>query len=87
MKESSQEKEDHIRQLENIKAGIKEITHEINGPLGVLRMASYFLETGEYTSEKKAHYVDVMNQSLDKIETCLHRLKELRDNPLQSGPQ
>ncbi len=78
---SEQESGELEQQLERLKSGIKEITHDINSPLGVLRMAAYFIETGEYDTEKKLHYVEVMNQSLDKIETCLQRLKALREHP------
>lgn len=80
-----QETEGLEQQLEHLRSGIKEITHDINSPLGVLRMAAYFIETGEYDAEKKLQYVEVMNQSLDKIETCLQRLKALREHPHGTG--
>lgn len=73
--------EDLQQQLDNMKNGIREISHEINNPVGVVRMASYFLESTNPDHEKRAHYIKVINDSLDKIESCLKKLKVLRENP------
>lgn len=69
------------QQLDNLKNGIREISHEINNPVGVVRMASYFLESTNPDNEKRAHYIKVINDSLDKIESCIRKLKVLRENP------
>ena len=79
-------------QLEQMKASIREIAHEINNPLGVLRMTAYFLERGEVPREKLLEYVGLINQSLDRIEAGVQRLGELRrgtsaGSPAQSGPE
>jgi nitrogen-specific signal transduction histidine kinase len=73
--------DDHLVQVENLKTGIREISHEINNPLGVMRMAAYFLEVTNPPEDKKTHYFKVLNESIDKIEKCLERLKTLRENP------
>jgi nitrogen-specific signal transduction histidine kinase len=71
-------------QVENLRSGIREVAHEINNPLGVVRMAAYFLESTNPDQEKKAHYLKVINDSLDKIEASLKRLRLLRENPSTS---
>ncbi len=71
---------DLLRQLDHIKASIREIAHEINNPLGVLRMTAYFLERGDTPPEKLMEYVGLINQSLDRIEAGVQRLGELRRN-------
>jgi nitrogen-specific signal transduction histidine kinase len=71
-------------QLENLKSGIRQISHDIYNPLGVLRMAAYFLELGKGDDEKKAQYIRTINESIDKIEVHLKTLKTLRENPSQS---
>ncbi|MBM2839571.1 MAG: HisKA protein [Bacteroidetes bacterium] len=76
-----QDLEEHSVQVENLKAGIREISHEINNPLGVMRMAAYFLEVTNPPEDKKTHYFKVLNESIDKIEKGLERLKILRENP------
>jgi nitrogen-specific signal transduction histidine kinase len=68
-------------QVENLRSGIREVAHEINNPLGVVRMAAYFLESTNPDPEKKAQYLKVINDSLDKIEASLKRLRLLRENP------
>ena len=68
-------------QIANFKSGIREIAHEINNPLGVLRMAAYLMEMTNPDEEKRKHYVNLINTSVDKIEIGLKRLKTLRENP------
>ena len=68
-------------QLDNLRGAIREIAHEINNPLGVLRMATYFLESADPGPEKKAEYFKVMSESIDKIEENLNRLRTIRENP------
>jgi len=76
-----QDLDEHVVQVESLKTGIREIAHEINNPLGVMRMAAYFLEVTNPPEDKKTHYFKVLNDSIDKIERCLDRLKKLRENP------
>ncbi len=73
-------------QVTNMKSGIREIAHEINNPLGVLRMAAYLLETTTPDQEKRLHYVNLINTSIDRIEAGLKRLRALRDNPSMPVP-
>ena len=69
-------------QLDSLKAGIREIAHEINNPLGIIRMASYFLESSKGDDEeKRVHYFKVITESIDKIEKNLKVLRSLRENP------
>ena len=81
---SHQETEGVLLQLENLKSGIKEISHEMSNPLGVIRMAAYFLESTNPEEEKRMHYLKVVSQNLDKIEACLQKLKILRENPTKT---
>jgi nitrogen-specific signal transduction histidine kinase len=68
-------------QITNLKAGIREVAHEINNPLGVLRMAAYLMETTNPDEAKRKHYIGLLNSSIDRIETGLKRLRALRDSP------
>ena len=81
---SHQETDGVLLQLENLKSGIKEISHEMSNPLGVIRMAAYFLESTNPEEEKRMHYLKVVSQNLDKIEACLQKLKILRENPTKT---
>jgi nitrogen-specific signal transduction histidine kinase len=76
---------DPQRELEELKTQLREIAHEINNPLGVLRMTAYFLDRGEVTPEKLAEYAGLINQSLDRIEHGMKRLNDLRRNAPPSG--
>lgn len=64
-------------EVEALKKSIREIAHDISNPLGVMRMAVYYLETARPDEDKREHYYQVMGQTLDKIETSLKRLRSL----------
>lgn len=71
-------------QLENLRTGIREVAHEINNPLGIIRMALYFLHTTDPVGEKREHYFKVIDDGLERIDESLQRLKALRENPSAS---
>ncbi len=75
------EAEELRSQLEMIKSGIREIAHDISNPLGVLRMAAYYLHVSNPDQEKRDQYYQVINETLDRIETGLKRLRALREDP------
>jgi len=79
----SQKAEEIQLQLDNLRASIREIAHEINNPLGILRMAIYFLESTNPGPEKTAEYFKVINDGIDKIEHNLNRLRAVREDPTQ----
>ena len=81
MNTAKQELEEIRAQVENLRVAIKEISHEISNPVGVLRMAVHFLENTDPAPEKKAHYFSLMNDSLNKIEAHLKQLKIVREDP------
>lgn len=82
---AASDKSTETEELENritvLKAGIREVAHEINNPLGVLRMAAYLLESTKPDEAKLKHYVELINTSIDRIEGGLKRLRALRENP------
>ncbi len=74
-------------QIENLRAAIREISHEISNAAGVLRIAVYFLGTINSAPEKHAHYISLINSSLDQVEANLKRLKILREDPTKTIDQ
>ncbi len=78
---NDQECPDLQKQVENLKSGIREITHDISNPLGVIRMAAYYLQVGKMDDDKRSHYFNVIGQTIDKVELQLRRLRELGQNP------
>jgi signal transduction histidine kinase len=74
-------------QIEGIRAGIREVSHDLSNRVGVLRMAVYYLQATEPEQEKRAQYYRMMNESLDKAETGLRRLRSLVDlSPIAETP-
>jgi nitrogen-specific signal transduction histidine kinase len=67
--------------LNAVKAAIREIAHDISGPLGVLRMAAYFLQTAKPDEEKREHYYKLIVDTVEKVEGGLKRLRALNDDP------
>jgi len=78
---SENDRNDPRKQVENLQSGIREITHDISNPLGVIRMAAYYLQVGKMDDEKRTHYFSVIGQTIDKVELQLRRLRELGQNP------
>ena len=66
-------------QLEAIRLGIRTITHELSSPLGVLRMTTHYLRTQKVSQEKQEHYLKVLNDTADRLEDGLHRMRALAD--------
>jgi nitrogen-specific signal transduction histidine kinase len=77
----TQQSSDLAGQLENLRIGIREVAHEINNPLGIIRMAVYFLQTTNPEGEKREHYFRIVEEGLQRIEHNLQLLKSLRENP------
>jgi signal transduction histidine kinase len=63
--------------MEGMRTDIRQICHDLSNPLGILRMAVYFLQSVKGDPEKRAHYYMMMNESLDKMEVHLKRLRSL----------
>jgi len=64
-------------QLDTIRGDIRMICHDLSNPIGILRMAVYFLQSARGDEEKRAHYYTLMNESLDKMEVHLKRLRAI----------
>jgi nitrogen-specific signal transduction histidine kinase len=80
------ETEDLQGRIDELNKNIREIAHDLSNPLGILRMAVYYLETGAPDDEKRAHYYKMMGETLDKIETGLRRLRALAVRSDPNGP-
>ncbi len=72
--------------LQDLRSRIRQIAHDISSPLGVLRLAVHYLQVGEPDEERRRHYIDVMNQTVGKVEANLDRLRALIEElPAQAG--
>jgi hypothetical protein len=56
---------------------LRQICHDLSNPIGVLRMAVYFLQSSKGDEEKRARYFTIMNESMDKMDFHLRRLRAL----------
>ncbi len=82
-----EETENPQARIDELNKGIREIAHDLSNPLGILRMAIYYLETGNPDDEKRTHYYKMMGETLDKIETGLRRLRALALRPGTNGSE
>jgi len=71
--------------LEDMMKEIRQICHDLSNPMGILRMAVYFLQSSHDTPEKRAGYCTMMNESLDTMEVHLKRLRSLATGDRQTG--
>lgn len=76
---SSTSSPDITQQIEAIRLGIRTITHELSSPLGVLRMTAHYLRTQGVSPEKRDHYLQLLNDTVDRLEDGLHRMRALAD--------
>ena len=76
---SSTSSPDITQQIEAIRLGIRTITHELSSPLGVLRMTAHYLRTQSVSPEKRDHYLQLLNDTVDRLEDGLHRMRALAD--------
>ena len=76
-----QEEQELQETVTRLRRGIREIAHDISNPLGVLRMAAYYLQNGKPEKEKQEHYYTVITQTVDKVEAGLNKLRALGENP------
>ena len=79
---TAKEQADLHVQLDRLKTGIREIAHDISNPLGVLRMAAYYLQHGAPDKEKQMHYYGVITSTVERVEAGLNKLRALSDNPM-----
>jgi nitrogen-specific signal transduction histidine kinase len=70
-------------QIDGMRAGIREIAHDLSNPLGVLRMTAYYLQVAQPDKDKRDHYFKLMNDTVDKMEVGLKRLRSLVDKPAE----
>jgi signal transduction histidine kinase len=68
-----------------MKNEIRQICHDLSNPLGILRMALYVLQSSKADPEKRAHYFAMMNESLDKMEGHLKKLRTIAVGDQPSG--
>lgn len=71
--------------MEDMRTEMRQICHDLSNPIGILRMAVYFLQSARADEEKRAHYYSIMNEALDKMEGHLKRLRALAVGDPQAG--
>lgn len=67
-------------QIDRLRAGIREIAHDISNPLGVLRMAAYYLQTAHPDNEKRDQYYKIIGDTVGRVEDGLRKLRTLGDS-------
>jgi len=80
------QEDDLRRQLQRLKAGIRTVIHDVSNPLGVLRMAAYYLQSGSPDRERQEHYLTVIGETVEKIAARLTALRDMGDEPLSDPP-
>lgn len=71
--------------LAHLKTGIRGIAHDIGSPLGVLRMAAYYLQAGSPDAKKREEYLKMISDTVDKVEAKLEQLRALGEDPSGDG--
>jgi len=72
-----------IRYAEGLHGSLRQIAHDMSNPLGILRMALYFLQTMNPDEAKRQEYYGTLGQSIDRIEKDIQRLRACSEFPVQ----
>lgn len=71
---------DELRhELIDINTQLSEITHEINNPLGVIRLAIFQIQNKLGSNENFNKYIQMINDNTSKIESQIKQLREVRE--------
>jgi len=65
-------------QIKDINDTLACITHDINNPLSVIRLALYHLENLEITQERRETLFKIISESLDKLHSQTEQLRTVR---------
>jgi nitrogen-specific signal transduction histidine kinase len=72
-------------ELDRLRTEIRDIAHDISNPLGVLRMAAYYLQTAHPDNEKREQYYKIIGETVGRVEESLRRLRSLVESGGKSG--
>lgn len=75
----TQDPEALTRRLSDIERGIRKTAHDISNPLGIIRMAVYFLQNANPDEAKRKEYFQLLDQSIGRIDDYLKQLRALTD--------
>jgi nitrogen-specific signal transduction histidine kinase len=76
---------DHQTEIDRLRTGIRDIAHDISNPLGVLRMAAYYLQTAHPDNEKREQYYKIIGDTVGRVEDGLRKLRALAESGGGSG--
>ncbi|MCC6398575.1 MAG: hypothetical protein IT282_16295 [Bacteroidetes bacterium] len=65
--------------IEEMRKSLRKITHDLSNPLGIVRMAVYFLQTVKPDEEKRNEYLTTVNEAIDRLDNHVKSLRELAD--------
>jgi nitrogen-specific signal transduction histidine kinase len=80
------QEDDLRRELQTLRENVRAAVHNVNGPLGVLRMTAAFLNKGKSDPAKQGEYTAMMVQTVDKIIAALGALRGLGDDAEEHVP-
>ena len=64
--------------LHSVNESLGNITHEINNPLGIIKLALFHLENPNISDEKKATYFKLLLKNIEKVDEQMDELREVR---------
>ena len=74
--------------IEETRKSLRKITHDLSNPLGIVRMAVYFMQTVKPDEEKRNEYLATVNEAIDRLDDHVKSLRDLAegvDNRTSTG--
>lgn len=74
-----------IRELES---EFRTFVHSVNNPLGIIRMAVYFLQTAPADHERRDEYFALIGENIDRVEQLVRKARSVYRTDMESdaGP-
>jgi len=69
------EREELERRIAELEAEFRRFVHAVNNPLGIIRMAAYFLQTVPGDEGKRAEYFALINENLDRVDQLVREAR------------
>jgi len=87
VRRKAKEFDDIQNEINTISESLACITHEINNPLSVMRLALYHLQTYATDEEKRATLMKIIGDNIDKVQHQMSELRTLRSRLGEKSPE
>jgi signal transduction histidine kinase len=87
VRRKAKEFDDIQNEIMTISESLAFITHEINNPLSVMKLALYHLQSYQTDEERRATLMKIIGDNIDKVQEQMSELRSLRSRLGEKSPE